>query len=64
MESVTVAGDGSGSLTVLFKTGNKIPTQIAGKTLIITPTLTPVTRSVTWAVNPSGTIDPKYAPKM
>ena len=65
VESVTVASDGSGELIVLFKTAvDGVPSQVAAETLVIAPTLAPVTRTVTWNVSPSSTIDTKYAPKM
>lgn len=65
VESVTVASDGSGSLSVLFKTLSEgVPGSVASKTLIITPTLDPATRNLSWAVSPSSSIEAKFVPKM
>ncbi|MEE9332596.1 MAG: prepilin-type N-terminal cleavage/methylation domain-containing protein [Granulosicoccaceae bacterium] len=65
VDTVTVAADGSGALTVLFKTAAEgVPGAAAAKTLIITPNINAVSRNVTWAVDPSGTLDANYVPRM
>jgi type IV pilus assembly protein PilA len=60
--SVAVA-DSTAALTVTFDTStNGVPTEIAGKTYIITPTRSS-TGVVTWDTS-AGTLNAKYVPKM
>jgi len=63
VQGVTLAADGSSSLSILFKSIDGVPGDVAGKTLIITPSLTS-TRSLTWAVDPASSVSSKYAPKL
>ena len=65
VESVTVASDGSSSLSVLFKTiAEGVPGSVAAKTLVITPTLDPATRNLSWMVSPSSSIAAKFVPRL
>ena len=66
VESITLSEDGLAKLAVLFKTAAEgVPGAVATKTLVIAPTLTPVSRTITWAVDiAAGTVEAKFAPKM
>lgn len=65
VDSVTVASDGSGSLSVLFKTmADGVPGAVAGQTLVITPSVDPSSKLVSWSVDPSSSVPSKYVPKM
>lgn len=66
IQSVTISSDGNANITILFKsTTNDVPSRIASRELVLTPTIQPTHNAITWNVNSTlTTIENSYWPKM
>jgi len=66
VDSVTLNSDGSGDLAILFKgIDDRVPGAVAGKTVVLSPTLSTSNGGITWQVNKgASTVKGSFLPKL